>query len=393
MKKIFCVVLQLLLFVSVSAQDAAEYERKAFVSSQGDMLNYRFLRPETEIAGEKYPVVLFLHGAGERGSDNEKQLVHGGQMWLNPVVREQYPAYVIFPQCPDDGYWAYLSRPESFLTTEIPVQEAPSPVIVTVKELLDSIMSLSQVDKDRIYVMGLSMGGMATFDMAIRYPDVFAAAVPICGTVNSSRLPAAKDVKFRIYHGDADNVVPVAGSREAYKALKAAGADVLYFEFPGVNHGSWHNAFNDPTFLTWLFSQKKQTSYSNNQSSALHDSDDEPMILWDPVQQPYYLNGGSEGLLNDLYNAMVKTVPVTQDRVKGRALVSFIISKDGQIDTTSIRVIRNKSVPDDYLNAAIEAIKNLGKFEPGKMNGIPKNVTWNQPIIYPIPVDYLKPTE
>ena len=117
------------------------------------------------------------------------------------------------------------------------------------------------------------------------------------------------------------------------------------------------------------------------------------MILWDPIQQPYYLNGGSEGLLNDLYNAMVKTVPVTQDRVKGRALVSFIISKDGQIDTTSIRVIRNKSVPDDYLNAAIEAIKNLGKFEPGKMNGIPKNVTWNQPIIYPIPVDYRKSSE
>ena len=97
MKKLFCVVLQLLLFVSVSAQDAAEYERKAFVSSQGDTLNYRFLRPETEVAEEKYPVVLFMHGAGERGSDNEKQLVHGGQMWLNPVVREQYPAFVIFP--------------------------------------------------------------------------------------------------------------------------------------------------------------------------------------------------------------------------------------------------------------------------------------------------------
>ena len=117
------------------------------------------------------------------------------------------------------------------------------------------------------------------------------------------------------------------------------------------------------------------------------------MILWDPVQQPYYLNGGGKGLLNDLYTTLAKTASVTQDSVKGRALVSFIISKDGQIDSTSIKVIRNKSVPDDYLNAAIEAIKNLGKFEPGKTNGTPKNVTWNQPIIYPFPVDYIKPTE
>lgn len=257
MKKLFFAVLQLLFFVSVSAQDAAEYERNAFVSSSGDTLNYRLLRPETEIKGEKYPVVLFLHGAGERGADNVKQLVHGGQMWLNPVVREQYPAFVLFPQCPEDGYWAYLSRPESFVPDEMPVMQETSPVIIAVKELLDSVMALPQVDKERIYVMGLSMGGMATYDMAVRYPEVFAAAVPICGTVNPSRLNAAKDVKFRIYHGDADNVVPVAGSREAYKALKAAGADVTYLEFPGVNHGSWHNAFNDHDFLLWLFSQKK----------------------------------------------------------------------------------------------------------------------------------------
>lgn len=106
--------------------------------------------------------------------------------------------------------------------------------------------------------MGLSMGGMGTFDLAIRYPEVFAAAVPICGIVNPARLSAAKDVKFRIYHGDADNIVPVEGSRQAYKALKAAGADVEYIEFPGVNHGSWTPAFNDSEFMEWLFNQKKK---------------------------------------------------------------------------------------------------------------------------------------
>lgn len=258
MKRLLFAFLQLLLVMAVSAQDVnADYERKAFVSSRGDTLNYRLLRPETEEAGRKYPVVLFMHGAGERGSDNEKQLVHGSQMWLNPVVRENYPAFVVFPQCPVEDFWAYLGYPTSFVPAEMPVLEEPTPIISDVKELLDSIMALPQVDKERIYVMGLSMGGIATFDMAARYPEVFAAAVPICGAVNPSLLPAAKDVRFRIYHGDADNVVPVVCSREAYKALKAAGADVTYLEFPGVNHGSWNNAFNDPAFLPWLFSQKK----------------------------------------------------------------------------------------------------------------------------------------
>ena len=117
---------------------------------------------------------------------------------------------------------------------------------------------MHQVEKQRIYIMGLSMGAMATYDLTIRYPELYAAAIPICGTVNASRLKAAKDVKFRIFHGDADNVGPVSGSRQAYKALKAAGADVEYIEFPGVTHGSWNPAFTQPDFMKWLFSQKKR---------------------------------------------------------------------------------------------------------------------------------------
>lgn len=95
----------------------------------------------------------------------------------------------------------------------------------------------------------------------------------------------------------------------------------------------------------------------------------------------------------DLYSTLSKTAPATQDCVKGRAVVSFIIKKDGSIDPGSIKVVRNKSVPADYIAAAIEAIKGLGKFEPGKMNGTPANVTWNQPIAYPVPADYVRADE
>ena len=234
-----------------------EFKKKVYVTASGDSLNYRLLRPEVEQEGEKYPLVLFLHGAGERGSDNEKQLFHGSQMWLNPVNRENYPAFVLFPQCPESGYWAYTDRPVSFEPDQMLSDVPLSPVFCTLKELIDTYLVMPQVDKQRVYVIGLSMGAMGTYDMAIRYPEIFAAAIPICGTVNPTRLSAAKDVKFRIFHGDADTVVPVSGSRQAYKALKAAGADVEYIEFPGVTLGSWNPAFTQPDFMSWLFSQKK----------------------------------------------------------------------------------------------------------------------------------------
>lgn len=259
MKNVICAAFLLLISVYTHAQELyGEYEKNVFVSLQGDSLQYRLLRPENEQEGEKYPLVLFLHGAGERGNDNQKQLIHGGQMWLNPVNREKYPAYVLAPQCPQEDYWAYLSRPRSFDPNKMPIMTEPTPIFKTLKELLDAYLSMAQIDKSRIYIVGLSMGGMGTFDMVIRYPEIYAAAVPICGTVNAERLSTVKNVKFRIYHGDADSVVPVEGSRQAYKALKKAGVDVEYIEYPGVNHGSWVPAFNDPTFMSWLFSQKKK---------------------------------------------------------------------------------------------------------------------------------------
>lgn len=120
---------------------------------------------------------------------------------------------------------------------------------------------------------------------------------------------------------------------------------------------------------------------------------DKSEIFYEPEQQSYYLHGGAKGLLNDLYSTLLKTAPATRECISGRAVVRFDISKNGQIDLNSIKVIRNLSVPDDYLDAAIEAIKGLGRFEPGKLNGIPKKVSWNLPILYPVPLDCIKKSE
>ena len=253
-------ILLIITFLSCNlyAGDKTSFLKKQFTTSNGYKLNYRILYPLNYSPDKQYPVILFLHGAGERGNDNEKQLVHGGQMWLNPVNREKYPAFILAPQCPETGYWAYTERPSSFAPADMPLEVPVSPIFRTLKELLDFYLAMPQIDKDRIYVMGLSMGGMGTFDMAVRYPEIFAAAIPICGTVNPARLKAGKSIKFRIFHGDADNVVTPEGSRAAYRALKAIGADVEYIEFPGCNHGSWNPAFNYPDFMEWLFNQKKK---------------------------------------------------------------------------------------------------------------------------------------
>lgn len=247
------------LFFSAYVFSQSDYTAKILLSDSGDSLRYQELIPENYDPGKKYPLVLFLHGAGERGTDNLSQLKHGSKMFTNPVNREKYPAFVIFPQCPKDHYWSFRSRPtDGKVSADVfPADYEISDMMKQIKNLLDLYSDKDQIDKDRIYVIGLSMGGMATFDLACRFPDLFAAVIPICGGVNPDRLAVCKNIKFRIYHGDADSVVPVENSRIAYTALKKAGASVEYTEFPGHDHDSWTPAFNKEDFLSWLFDQVK----------------------------------------------------------------------------------------------------------------------------------------
>ncbi|MDR1866503.1 MAG: dienelactone hydrolase family protein [Bacteroidales bacterium] len=246
------------IFAAEIARGQTDFAAKEFISSSKDTLRYRELLPENSRAGRKYPLVLFLHGAGEKGRDNAAQLRHGSMMFTNPVNREKYPAVVLFPQCPEGVSWPYDRTPEGRRWNEFPVEYPVSTPLKSVRELLDAYLAGGMVDKNRIYIIGLSMGGMGTFDMVCRYPGLFAAAVPICGGVAVERLPKARSVKFRIYHGDADQTVSVENSRKAYRALKACGAEAEYVEFPGCGHDSWNPAFNTPDFLSWLFGQKKK---------------------------------------------------------------------------------------------------------------------------------------
>lgn len=257
MKNILFFILLSVISTVVMAQ--SKFEKQEFTSSSGAKMGYQILKPAEIKSGKKYPLVLFMHGAGERGSDNEAQMTHGSRMFTNPVNMEKYPSFVIFPQCPADMYWSFEKRPDKISADRFESNPTIASPLATVKELLDLHIENLPVDKNRIYVIGLSMGGMATFDLACRFPDVFAAAVPICGGINTERLSsAAGKVKFRIFHGDADPVVTVDFSRNAYKTLRKLNAHVEYIEFPAVGHDSWTPAFNRDDFMQWIYKQKKK---------------------------------------------------------------------------------------------------------------------------------------
>lgn len=242
-----------------------EYAKYVFSDSLNNTMPYRMLSPTIEEPGKKYPLVLFLHGSGERGDDNEKQLAHGASIFSNPANSDKYPAFVVFPQC-KERTWTDKIDERSFMPgAPVPPESRTEKILI---DLVENIIENNPIDRDRIYIVGISMGGIAAYDLVCRYPSLFTAAVPICGAVNPERLYNAKDVKFMIFHGEEDEEVPSFCSREAYKALNSAGADVDYIEFAGVGHDCWSSAFNYPTLLSWLFSQSK-TSDTNQADSNL----------------------------------------------------------------------------------------------------------------------------
>ena len=263
--KTFCYLISLVLMqLFAQAQETSPYSaysHELYVHN-GDTLRYRMLPPANYDIQKSYPLVIFLHGAGERGSDNAAQLLHGGALFLKDSVRNAYPSFVIFPQCPKDSTWAplRLNRDSSGKVTGLKFLEndrEPVPGQL-VKSLLDSLLKTGKINSKKVYIGGLSLGGMGTFDLLTRYPNVWAAGFPICGAGNAATAARFAKVPVWIFHGGADPVVPVFFSQDYYKALKAVHANVQYTEYPGVGHNSWDNVFAEPGLLKWLYSNTKK---------------------------------------------------------------------------------------------------------------------------------------
>lgn len=243
------------------AQDLSAFEKKIFKTKTGYELPYRVLYPKNYNKNTKYPIVLFLHGAGERGNNNETQLTHGAKLFLDSVNREKYPAVVIFPQCPAEGYWANvkIDRSKMPLDLEFDYDRPITPDLQATIELVQRTVKTESIDKNRVYIAGLSMGGMGTFEAVYRFPDLFAAAVPICGGADVDAYDKrVSKIPFRVFHGNKDDVVIPAHSQAIVKKLKALNAAVEYIEYPEANHNSWDSAFAEPDFLSWIFSKERK---------------------------------------------------------------------------------------------------------------------------------------
>lgn len=213
-------------------------------------LPYRLHVPK----GDKdVPLVIFLHGAGERGSDNKAQLKHGIASILSWGEKTGNQFLLLVPQCPKDLWWTTTIRPSE----DADPKETTGP-LVSVLSLVDELVKKHSIDQKRIYLTGLSMGGFGSWELLRRKPDFFAAAIPICGGGSTKDAAKFKDVPLWVFHGDKDTVVGTDYSRKMVAALKKAGGKPKYTEYPGVAHDSWTQTYANDEVLAWLFSQKKK---------------------------------------------------------------------------------------------------------------------------------------
>jgi predicted peptidase len=212
-------------------QQNKHFEKEITVKVKLDYLLY--LPPGYDKEEKAWPLVLFLHGAGESGQDLNKVKVHGPPKLVE--AGKEFPCIIVSPQAPRMGW-----------------------DVATLNAMLDDVVANHKVDKDRIYVTGLSMGGFGTWALAAAHPDRFAALVPICGGGNPADAKKLKNIPIWVFHGAKDNVVPPGRSEAMVKALESAGAaNVKFTLYPEAGHDSWTETYNNPEMWDWLLKQKR----------------------------------------------------------------------------------------------------------------------------------------
>ena len=223
---------------------------------KGDwVMPYRLFRPEST---GKLPLVVYLHGSGGLGDDNERQLglgnIFGTRVWLLPENQKAHPSYVLVPQT-NRGWVRY--DPEKMQKDVYEIMPGPGQGVSLALEVIDEVRHQYSIDDGRIYVLGQSMGGAGTWNMIASRPGFFAAAVPLCGSISKDDGTASIETPLWNFHGDSDQTVPVTMSRDRIAARRKAGGHPLSTEYAGVDHNVWEWAFTEPALVEWMFSQHR----------------------------------------------------------------------------------------------------------------------------------------
>ena len=221
-------------------------------------LNYRILYPKNFDKTKKYPLTLFLHGIGERGDDNKLQLKYVDKVFLNQYNYDNYQSVVIFPQAPLDDNWSSRLLTKNEIRQVFPENEKPTKSLKLVIKLMDSLVGEHFIDDKRLYLSGLSNGGMGSFELLKNRPNMFASAVLICGGGNPEwAREFAKTTPVWVAHGSDDDVVFPELSINMVKAIIKNGGSPKFTLYENVKHDSWFNVFDDPNYLKWMYSFTK----------------------------------------------------------------------------------------------------------------------------------------
>lgn len=260
MKQLSLFILTLVMYGSSHAQNNALFMKQFFIEKT-DTLPYRILVPDKYDPENKYPLIIFLHGSGERGNDNEKQLAHGAELFLRDSIRKKYPAIVVFPQCSDNSNWSNVNIVTDSVSSKRTIQffsnSKPTVAMSLLINLVDDLKHKYSVQNKKIYVIGLSMGGMGAFEIVRRKPNLFAAAMPICGGANPATARSLLKTKWWIFHGEKDDVVNPQYSKDMATAILNEGGTAKLTIYPDANHNSWDSAFAESNFMQWMFSNRK----------------------------------------------------------------------------------------------------------------------------------------
>lgn len=229
-----------------------DMQERIYREGTEDSLPYRLFIPENYDASKEYPVIVFLHGAGERGNNNNSQLKNAIQPLFN--TQEQVKeAIIIAPQCPTGKRWVETDWTKGCYDSDS-IEEVQ---LKSVMGILADIQNEYSTDSDRIYAFGLSMGGFGTWDLITRHSDVFAAAIPICGSGDASKTDILKDIPIWTFHGTKDAVVPYSGTETMYNAITGAGGEkIIFTTYIGADHIIWNQAASEDGLIDWLFSQR-----------------------------------------------------------------------------------------------------------------------------------------
>lgn len=286
MKKLITAIIVAVLLFAIALPVCAmpEAEVKASFENpeiEGYSIVYNLFLPDDYNETTYYPVVLFLHGAGERGNDNEIQLIN-----YLPDLFETRPelfsqAIVIAPQCPTDEQWVNTPWENgNYSVDEIPESNALS----TALQLLEYVVDTYGGDRCRIYITGISMGGFGTWDAIMRHEEIFAAAVPICGGADPSKAEVLKNFPIVTYHCMSDRVVPPHGTRDMVKAIRATkNKNITFNILNGIGHGAWEVAGVDGEMIDWLFAQNLATRYPEAADTQPRETD--PPVTEPPVTE------------------------------------------------------------------------------------------------------------